>query len=330
MGKEQCVTRHYHNMFEVSSLIQKSIRRQDAGNAYYAANELIPKYRHYLWKRLLTVSAEDCYDLMTHRIVALRKKDDEENDKKYIAMAVSTLLNARKNRDGDYFACNLFNSRDEADITKYVPHPEKDLSCSTKNGHCMFDLEVVFNKAIDALDDVMAGYAANELRVYYPKFTWRMIIKKADSLGYPAISDEIRALREADDMTEHTSILYYSKALTILLKVVKYGGIDIYLQEYPCRAIDLSWYNDKYFIIPEYVFDVHTLRGKMMHKTKEQFIVAEQAALKPLHEGEYDHASWEHYMWLVKNGFYRAEYTPHPSEKRVKELENGIRQQSLF
>ncbi len=317
-------------MFEVSSLIQKAIRRQDSGNAFYAANELIPRYRNYLWKRLLTVSAEDCFDLMTHRITTLRKKDNERKDKKFISMAVSTLLLARKNRDGDYFACNLFNSRDEADITKYVPKPVTDLSCSTKNGHCKFDLEKVFDKAIDAQDDVMAGYAANELRVYYPKSTWRMITKKADSLGYPAISEEIRALHEADDMTEHTSILYYSKALTILLKVVKHGNIDFYLQDYPCQPVDLDWYNEKSFAIPDYVFDVHTLRGKIMHKTKEQFIITEQKALKPHVEGEYDNASWSHYLWLCQNGFYRKEYTPHPDDKRVKELEAGIMQNSLF
>lgn len=330
MGKEQCITRHYHNMFEVSSLIQKAIRRQDSGMALYAANELIPKYRNYLWKRLLTVSAEDCFDLMTHRITTLRKKDDEENDNKLISIAVTTLLLARKNRDGDYFACNLFNSRDKADITKYVSDPVIDLSCSTKNGHCMFDLEKVFDKAIDALDDVMAGYAANELRVYYPKSTWRMITKKADSLGYPAISEEIRALHEADDMTEHTSILYYSKALTILLKVVKAGNIDFYRQDYPYKIYDLNWYDDKRYVIPDYVFDVHTLRGKRMHKTKEQFIVAEQEALNPHVDGWYDHASWEHYLWLCENGFYREEYTPHPSKERVKELEKGIIQQNLF
>lgn len=330
MGKEQCITRHYHNMFEVSSMIQKSIRRQDYDHAYYAANELIPKYRNYLWKRLLTVSAEDCFDLVTHKVVEYRKKDDETSDKRYIALAVSTLLKARKNRDADYFACNLFNSRDEADITKYVAHPVKDLSCSTKNGHCMFDLEKVFNAAIQAHDDVMAGYAANELRVYYPKFTWRMIIKLADKFNLPAISEEIRALREADEETERTSIIFYSKALTILLKVVKRGNDDFYQKDYPCKCVDLGLFDKKYFAIPAYVFDVHTLRGKFMHKTRRDFIIEEQAALNPHVEGDYDNASWEHSFWLEKNGYYRNEYTPHPDKKRVAELEEGVRQQSLF
>ena len=120
MGKETVKTRNWYNMFEISSLIQKALRRRDAEMAYFAANELIPRYRNYLWKRLLTVSAEDCYDMVTGRIMELHNIDVSQPDqanRKYIAIAVSTLLNVRKNREGDYFACNLFNSRDKADIS---------------------------------------------------------------------------------------------------------------------------------------------------------------------------------------------------------------------
>lgn len=62
-------TKNGHNMFEVSSLIQKAIRRSNKDYACYAANELAPRFRKYLWKRLLCVSAEDCYDLVTNKIV---------------------------------------------------------------------------------------------------------------------------------------------------------------------------------------------------------------------------------------------------------------------
>lgn len=69
-------TKNGHNMFEVSSLIQKAIRRSNKDYACYAANELAPRFRKYLWKRLLCVSAEDCYDLVTNKIVALKQADD--------------------------------------------------------------------------------------------------------------------------------------------------------------------------------------------------------------------------------------------------------------
>ena len=72
-------TKNGHNMFEVSSLIQKAIRRSNKDYACYAANELAPRFRKYLWKRLLCVSAEDCYDLVTNKIVALKQADDAQS-----------------------------------------------------------------------------------------------------------------------------------------------------------------------------------------------------------------------------------------------------------
>ena len=70
-----------YDLFEMSSMIQKAIRRSDIPHAAYAANELAFKYRNYLWKRLLTVSAEDCYGIMTKEIVALQEADKQVNAK---------------------------------------------------------------------------------------------------------------------------------------------------------------------------------------------------------------------------------------------------------
>ena len=334
MGKETVKTRNQYNMFEISSLIQKALRRRDAELAYFAANELIPHYRNYLWKRLLTVSAEDCYDMITGKIMELHDHDcnqEDQKNRKYIATAVSILLNARKNRDGDYFACNLWNSRDKADISKYVVNPVFDITCSTKNGHCMFDLVSCFRQAIDALDDIMAGYAINELLVYYRKFSWKTIIAKAQEIGYEDVMREIRALKAADEQTKGASTIFHSKAITILLKVKKYGGTDIYQKEFAFNPnIDLVSYDTKHYRIPDYVFDCHTYIGKARKRTKEMFVRDEQAALTPHQQGEYDNSSWEHYFWLCKNGFWTEEYTPHPDKARVKELESGSVQLNLF
>lgn len=109
------LTKNGYNMFEMSSMIQKAIRRCDIPHAAYAANELSVKYRAYLWKRLLTVSAEDCYGIMTKEIIALQQADEYVNKKNkpgqtndlFIAKAVVLLCMARKNRDADYVACNF-------------------------------------------------------------------------------------------------------------------------------------------------------------------------------------------------------------------------------
>lgn len=114
MGYQMLTTNGY-DLFEMSSMIQKAIRRSDIPHAAYAANELSGKYRKYLWKRLLTVSAEDCYGIMTKEIVALQQADEIVNKKAkqgetndlFIAKAVILLCMAKKNRDADYVACNF-------------------------------------------------------------------------------------------------------------------------------------------------------------------------------------------------------------------------------
>ena len=114
MGYER-LTKNGYDMFTMSSMIQKAIRRCDIPHAAYAANELSVKYRAYLWRRLLTVSAEDCYGIMTKEIVALQQADEivNKNSKPgatndlFIAKAVVLLCMARKNRDADYVACNF-------------------------------------------------------------------------------------------------------------------------------------------------------------------------------------------------------------------------------
>lgn len=109
-------TTHGYNLYDISSMLQKAIRRADVYHAAYAAAELHPKYRTYLWKRLLTVSAEDCYGIMTKEIIALEQADSYVNGKSenkhddnwlFIAKAVTLLCMARKNRDADYVACNF-------------------------------------------------------------------------------------------------------------------------------------------------------------------------------------------------------------------------------
>lgn len=108
-------TRNGYNMYEMSSMVQKAIRRADIPHACYAVNELSENFREYLWRRLLTVSAEDCFGIMTKEIVALKKADEITNTGRkkgewtdiFLAKAVVLLCMARKNRDADYVALNF-------------------------------------------------------------------------------------------------------------------------------------------------------------------------------------------------------------------------------
>jgi len=121
-------TLHGYNMFDMSSMLQKAIRRGDWTHAGFAACELYYSYYNYLWKRLLVISAEDCNDMLTQEIIALRLADDEVNAKKkkgeirdeiFISKAIMLLVRAQKNRDACYFACNFMTSKNETDPEKF-------------------------------------------------------------------------------------------------------------------------------------------------------------------------------------------------------------------
>lgn len=132
------ITKNGHNFFEMASMLQNAIRRADYQRAGYAANEMFPKYRGYLWRRLLIISAEDCYGIMTKEIIALKQaeemmKNGGNDETIFVSKAITLLCYARKNRDADYFACNLMHSDHPIppDQIDHLPIEE----CILENGH---------------------------------------------------------------------------------------------------------------------------------------------------------------------------------------------------
>ena len=133
----ELLTKNGHNFYDVAAMLQNAIRRCDTKRAGYAANELFPKYRGYLWRRLLIISAEDCFGIITKEIIALKQAEEAMDDKHknetiFVSKAITLLCYARKNEDADYFACNLMKSdhplnEDEID---HVPIEE----CELENG----------------------------------------------------------------------------------------------------------------------------------------------------------------------------------------------------
>lgn len=114
MEFNQLYTKNGHKLSEMSNLLHKAIRRGNPQLAGYAANEMFGRYHAYLWRRLLTISAEDCYGVITKEVLALKQADEIVNgtrkgydrDKLFVAKAVTLLLYCKKNRDGCYLACN--------------------------------------------------------------------------------------------------------------------------------------------------------------------------------------------------------------------------------
>jgi len=116
-----------YDFFEVSSAMQKAIRRADARVAGFFALELWhSNYRDYVWKRLFTISAEDCYGLITAEIEALwqghelvNKTDKDPKGRIFVSKAVILLCGCRKSRDADHLQ-NLVYDRNDVDVERWI------------------------------------------------------------------------------------------------------------------------------------------------------------------------------------------------------------------
>jgi len=173
MGNYSLKTNKGYDFYEVASGLQKSIRRGDETYAGFFALEMFPRYYNYVWKRLLTISAEDCAGAITQEVIALYdafmiinkgKSSDKLGGRIFISKAVLLLCEVKHNRDSDL-------------LSNYI-----------------------HDKKVGLTDKVLQDY----------------------------------------------------------MKAIE--GIDLE--------------------IPEYVYDVHTLKGKRMGKTKQDFFKDEQKALK--------------------------------------------------
>ena len=169
-------TKNGYNMYDISSLLQKAIRRNDVLHASYAARELYFGFRPMMWNRLLTVSAEDCFGIVTREIVALNQADSILNGKDsgekscltFIARAITLLCTARKSRDADYVASKylcLNPKLSEDELIASTGHSETDGPADTKNGYTADDMLTMLHSSICQSDIPHASYAVQKADV---------------------------------------------------------------------------------------------------------------------------------------------------------------------
>ena len=150
----QLRTKRGYQFSEVSSAMQKAIRRGDAKLAGYWALELWESgFGKYCWKRLLTVSAEDCWGILTQEIKALHDSYVVVNEglsarqhrgRIFISKAVILLCLAKKSRDADHlqnFVYDQMAGLDPETLAEelrqsgdYVPIPAYAYDCHTREG----------------------------------------------------------------------------------------------------------------------------------------------------------------------------------------------------
>ena len=177
----ELLTKHNYDFYEVASCLQKAIRRGDVKLAGYMAIELWASgFDHYLWKRLFTISAEDCWGILTQEIESLWTGYKLINDKAepkgriFISKAVILLCQAKKCRDADHLTNFTYDRKagltDEiinehlANLPKYVNMPGYVYDCHTMRGRKMGRTKKDFfkeeyaaleNKQIGLFDDLV-------------------------------------------------------------------------------------------------------------------------------------------------------------------------------
>lgn len=140
-----------YSLLEVASALQKAIRRSDAKLAGYWAVELFESgFQAYLWRRLLTISAEDCWGVITHEVEALYRswalihKQKPGGGRIFAAKATILLAQARKCRDADHLTNLVYDAQSvdekqlEADLVaardNIQPIPDYAFDCHTQKG----------------------------------------------------------------------------------------------------------------------------------------------------------------------------------------------------
>ena len=117
-----------HQLSDVASALQKTIRRGDARLAGYFAIEMFESgYAAYAWRRLLTISAEDCAGIVTQEIKALfdswvlidkAQKGKistsipvKQRGRVFLAKATILLCLAEKSRDADHLGHLVYDAQ---------------------------------------------------------------------------------------------------------------------------------------------------------------------------------------------------------------------------
>ena len=344
-------TKSGHNMFDMASLLQKAIRRGDYERAGYAAEEMFGAYYGMLWKRIVTVTAEDCFGVLTKEIVALRRQCEKynkgakgyEKDSRYVARAIDLMCRARKSRDACYYACNFILTEDtltdripdDAFISRHLADMEavnNPFSFDNLEGPAEIGqpnllvgepdsiafLGACLRKGIRTLDSELSGYALQQLRQRDYIAIWKTLYIIACDECEGRAANEIVALKLADMYVNKTKPMeqrdeiYIAKSVMVLMYDISRRFNTVLAEDSMAYTSLLKWDAEPKPIsecilpggeIPDWVYDVHTIKGKKAGKTDWIMNIDEFNGLKPLQEGFYDNGSWQpRYEWKWAHG----------------------------
>jgi replication-associated recombination protein RarA len=175
---------------------------------------------------------------------------------------------------------------------------------TTRTGLDFFEVASLLQKSLRRGDAAMCARAVNELLPRYANYVWnRLLIVSAEDCA-DLVTGEIVALYDAWDKVTRGSgkttsakpavqegRIFISKAIVILAKCRHSRDADELQHLIANRMPDdvfMAALDDveeimeapaEHFEIPEYVYDVHTRRGKRRGRTRQQFLRDEHDAL---------------------------------------------------
>ena len=277
----EMLTRSGRNFYEVTSVMQNSIRKGEYEIAGHCVWELLPKYESYLRKRFLVISAEDCFGIITKEILNLSKTEGSEN----VERALSLLCRGKKNRDADYFVCNLM-----------------------RDGNLKsFDKEIIGKGLVTAIQDMdvrAAGEYSYELFGRNRKYLWKILEEYATRKA-PHLSSEFSALHEANESVTKPNMetIFVAKAIVLLwtekektedvlsVPEIRFDGVlnpsevEIIKRVENCQRVD--------GLFPEWAYNWHTYHGKYkLRRDAVHAISNDQNILTPLEENLFDDCTW--------------------------------------
>ena len=261
--------------------MQNAIRKGDYDIAGHCLWELLPQYTPYLRKRLLVISAEDCYGILTKEILPLCEYGTEDS----LTKALALLCAAKKNRDADYFVCNLMYADEPSGLDKHT-------------------LMQTLCKAIRKRDMIATGRYAAELFKLSRKDFWKAL-NETMAVFYPHLESEFAALSRANDfMTKpNEETIFVAKAI-ILMWTQRENGDDLFAL--PNMDLWTPFRMDEITVpklveqcprvnglFPDWAYNWHTTYGKYkLGRDAVHAIENDQRLLTPLEVNLYDDCSW--------------------------------------
>jgi hypothetical protein len=245
-----------------------------------------------------------------------------QKDPSYVSAAVTLTCEAKKSRDACYYACN-FILGDNPGTKEDLPVEDAIELKGKLTGECepmnlftepssrcenKYLAALKLYRAIQRCDMPNSGVAARYLNMVDEQLLWDTLRLAGQEFTGGILNAELSGLRDANDFVNRRKAkkdqdpIFLAKSIMNIMyfvckkfdSVCSTDDIDaLSLIDWSKKGrIDISRCALPGGIIPDYVYDVHTIQGKRMGRTDWDMNLVENAALTPLQPAFFEEGSW--------------------------------------